>query len=92
MKIHEFDPVIYPFKLWVTKELTDEIYDTFEMFPDDGETNIPDVYKRQDGDFKMVNGAEMSAQFKFEFETQLELIFNALGIVCLLYTSSTKNN
>lgn len=41
MKIHEFDPVIYPFKLWVTKELTDELYDTFEMFPDDGETNIP---------------------------------------------------
>jgi hypothetical protein len=41
MKIHEFDPVIYPCKLWVTKELTDELDDIFEMFPEDGETNIP---------------------------------------------------
>lgn len=41
-----------------------------------------------DGDFKMVNGAEMSAQFKFEFETQLELIFNALGIVFPKHKSS----
>lgn len=41
-----------------------------------------------DGDFKMVSGAEMSAQFKFEFETQLELIFNALGIVFPKHKSS----
>ena len=34
MKIHEFDPVIYPCKLWVTKSLTDELNETFEMFPD----------------------------------------------------------
>jgi len=33
MKIHEFDPVIYPCKLWVTKALTEELNDTFEMFP-----------------------------------------------------------
>ena len=33
MKIHEFDPVIYPCKLWVTKSLTEELNETFEMFP-----------------------------------------------------------
>lgn len=41
-----------------------------------------------DGDFKLISGASMSEQFKFEFETQLELIFNALGIVFPKHKSS----
>lgn len=41
-----------------------------------------------EGDFKLVSGAEMSDQFKFEFETQLELIFNSLGIVFPKHKSS----
>lgn len=41
-----------------------------------------------DGDFKLVNSATMSEQFKFEYETQMELIFNALGIVFPKHKSS----
>ncbi len=41
-----------------------------------------------DGDFKLVNGADISTQFKFEFETQLELIYNSLGIVFPKHKSS----
>lgn len=41
-----------------------------------------------DGDFKLVPPATLSEQFKFEFETQLELIFNALGIVFPKHKSS----
>lgn len=41
-----------------------------------------------DGDFKLVNSASMSEQFKFEYETQMELIFNALGIVFPKHKSS----
>lgn len=41
-----------------------------------------------DGDFKLISGANMSDQFKFEFETQLEIIFNALGIVFPKHKSS----
>lgn len=37
-KIYEFDPVIYPFKLWVTRSSTtiDEIDRVFEAINDDG--------------------------------------------------------
>ena len=41
-----------------------------------------------DGDFKLVNGAEISTQFEFEFNTQLELIYNSLGIVFPKHKSS----
>ena len=41
-----------------------------------------------DGDFKLVNSASMSEQFKFEYDTQMELIFNALGIVFPKHKSS----
>ena len=41
-----------------------------------------------DGDFKLVNGAEISTQFEFEFATQLELIYNSLGIVFPKHKSS----
>lgn len=41
-----------------------------------------------EGDFKLVSGADMSEQFRFEFETQLELIFNSLGIVFPKHKSS----
>lgn len=40
------------------------------------------------GDFKLVNSANMSEQFKFEYDTQVELIFNALGIVFPKHKSS----
>lgn len=46
------------------------------------------VITDSDGDFKMISGADISQQFKFEFETQLELIFNALGIVFPKHKSS----
>jgi len=46
------------------------------------------VVTDSDGDFKLVNSANMSEQFKFEYETQIELIFNALGIVFPKHKSS----
>lgn len=42
----------------------------------------------QDGDFKLISGADMSEQFKFEFDTQMKLIFNSLGIVFPEHKSS----
>lgn len=41
-----------------------------------------------DGDFKLIDGADISTQFKFEFETQLEFIYNSLGIVFPKHKSS----
>lgn len=50
--------------------------------------NVDMVITDSDGDFKMVSGASLSEQFKFEFETQLELIYNSLGIVFPKHKSS----
>jgi hypothetical protein len=33
------------------------------------------------GDFKLISGADISTQFKFEWETSLEIISNKLGMV-----------
>lgn len=60
--------------------------------PDDVKTEstgIADmIITDKDGDFKLISGAEMSEQFKFEYETQIELIFNTLGIVFPKHKSS----
>lgn len=41
-----------------------------------------------DGGFSLVQPAPMSEQFRFEYETQLEIIFNSLGIVFPKHKSS----
>lgn len=47
-KVHEFNPVIYPFKLWVVKEgiTINEIDEMFDAINDDGYgVSYSDVYK-----------------------------------------------
>lgn len=41
-----------------------------------------------DGDFKLVPSSSLSQQFEFEYTTQMELIFNSLGIVFPKHKSS----
>lgn len=51
-----------------------------------GMTDI--VVTDTDGDFKLIPPASLSEQFKFEFDTQLEMVFNSLGIVFPKHKSS----
>lgn len=46
------------------------------------------VITEEDGTFKMLSGADLSNQFKFEYESQVEFIFNTLGIVFPKHKSS----
>lgn len=46
------------------------------------------VITDSDGDFSLVAPAPMSEQFRFEYESQLETIFNGLGIVFPKHKSS----
>jgi hypothetical protein len=43
--------------------------------------NADMVVTETDGDFKLVAGADISTQFKFEWESSLEIISNSLGMV-----------
>lgn len=39
------------------------------------------IITEEDGDFKLISPAEISTQFEFEYNNQMELIFQALGLV-----------
>ena len=46
------------------------------------------VITETDGKFSLINGADISTQFKYEYETTMEAIFNKLGIVFVKSKSS----
>lgn len=50
--------------------------------------NMDVVITEEDGKFNLVSGADLSSQFKYEYETQLEMVFQSLGIVFPKHKSS----
>ena len=46
------------------------------------------IITEQDGDLKLISGADISGQFKYEYEMQMETIYNKLGIVFVKSKSS----
>ena len=70
LEIHEFDPVIYPCKLWVTKSLTEELNETFEMFPAEQENEpLPIGFAAGATTFSVRNKSTHDLGFLVAFKT-----------------------